>query len=114
MTLGGFTLVQVAATLAAAGTALVGLFIAYHAYRGLRRNESRPMWYLSVGLILVFGVTYVIALVGQGLITARVLPIVFGDVFRLGVRLLQLAGLLSIAYSMHLAASAGDGELRKD
>jgi hypothetical protein len=110
----GFTPVQLAATLAAAGTALVGLFIAYHAYRGLRRNESRPMWYLSVGLILVFGVTYLVALVGQGLISLRVLPIVFRDVFRLGVRLLQLAGLLSIAYSMHLAASAPDEELRKD
>lgn len=114
MSLAAFSPVQLAATVAAAGTALVGLFIAYHAYRGLRRNESRPMWYLSAGLILVFGVTYVVALVGQGLITARVLPLLYRDVFRLGVRLLQLAGLLSIAYSMHLAATAPDEELRKD
>jgi hypothetical protein len=114
MSLAAFSPVQLAATLAAAGTALVGLFIAYHAYRGLRRNESRPMWFLSVGLVLVFGVTYGIAFVGQGLITSRVLPLVYRDVFRLGVRLLQLVGLLSIAYSMHLAATASDEELRKD
>jgi hypothetical protein len=110
----GYSVVEVAGTVAAGGTALVGLFIAYHAYRGLRRNESRPMWFLSAGLILVFGVTYVVALAGQGLITARVLPIVYRDVFRLGVRLLQLAGLVLIAYSMHLAARTPDEELRKD
>jgi hypothetical protein len=114
MSVAGLSVVALAATLAAGGTALVGLFIAYHAYRGLRRNESRPMWFLSVGLVLVFGVTYGIAFVGQGLITARVLPIVYRDAFRLGVRLLQLTGLLSIAYSMHLAANAPDEELRKD
>jgi len=114
MRLFGFTPIDLAATLAAAGTALVGLFIAYHAYRGLRRNDSRAMWYLSAGLILVFGVTYVLALAGQGLISARVLPLQYRDVFRLGVRLLQLVGLLSIAYSMQLAANAPDEQVRKD
>jgi hypothetical protein len=114
MRVAGFSPIQLAATLAAAGTALVGLFIAYHAYRGLRRNDSRAMWYLSAGLILVFGVTYVVALAGQGLIAARVLPLRYRDAFRLGVRLLQLAGLLSIAYSMQLAASAPDEQVRKD
>jgi len=72
------------------------------------------MWFLSVGLALVFGVTYVVALVGQGLITVRVLPLVFRDLFRLGVWLLQPVGLLSIAYSMHLAAASPDEQVRKD
>jgi drug/metabolite transporter (DMT)-like permease len=40
-------------------TALVGLAIAYQAYRGYRRNESRPMLYLAVGFALSVGLPFV-------------------------------------------------------
>lgn len=43
-------------------TATVGVFVVYQAYRGYRRNESHPMLYLAVGVILLtavpFGVNY--------------------------------------------------------
>ena len=101
----GFTTaVGFAAGLAATGSAVVGLYIGAHAYRGLRRNDDPSMRYLSAGMILLFGVTYVAALAGQGLIAFRIVPIRYQNVFRLAVRLLQLAGLLTIAYSLRIAA----------
>lgn len=96
--------VELATVVAATAAALLGLYIGYQAYRGLRRNDSPAMRYLSVGMILLFGVTYATAFVGQTLISVRVLPIQTQDVFRLLVRLLQVAGLLTIAYSLRLAS----------
>jgi|GEM_PF-325094 len=100
-----FSTVGLAAGVAATGSAIVGLYIGVHAYRGLRRNEDRSMRYLSVGMILLFGVTYVVALAGQGLITFRVVPVRYQNVFRLAVRVLQFVGLVTIAYSLRVAAS---------
>lgn len=94
-------LAGVAATL----SALLGLYIGYQAYRGLRRNEERSMRWLSVGMILLFGVTYSLAVVGQGLIAFRVLSIRFQTPIRLLVRVVQLGGLTCIAYSLRIAAS---------
>ncbi|WP_226023482.1 DUF7521 family protein [Halomicrobium salinisoli] len=100
----GFTsAVGLAAGAAATGSALVGLYIGGHAYRGLRRNDDPSMRYLSAGMIILFGVTYVAALVGQGLITFRVVPVRYQNVFRLVVRVLQLTGLVTIAYSLRVA-----------
>ena len=42
---------------------LVGLFIAYQAYRGYRRNRSRPMLFISLGFVLVLGVPFALLLV---------------------------------------------------
>ena len=92
-------LAGVAATL----SALLGLYIGYQAYRGLRRNDERSMRWLSVGMILLFGLTYTLAVAGQGLITFRVLPIRFQNVIRLLVRTTQVVGLVCIAYSLQIA-----------
>lgn len=50
----------------AAVTAVVGAFVAYQAYRGYQRNESRPMLYLAGGIVFItivpFIVTYSIGL----------------------------------------------------
>jgi hypothetical protein len=89
---------------AATLSALIGLYIGYHAVRGLRRNDERSMRWLSVGMILLFGVTYTLAVAGQGLIAFRVLPIRFQTSVRLLVRLIQLGGLACIAYSLRIAA----------
>jgi hypothetical protein len=102
--LGNESLVGLLAGAAATGSAIVGLYIGYQAYRGLRRNDEPAMRYLSVGMILLFGVTYLLAIVGQGLIAFHVAPLSFQGTFRLVVRLLQLAGLALIAYSLHVAA----------
>ncbi|MFB6255625.1 MAG: hypothetical protein ABEH58_02680 [Haloplanus sp.] len=100
------SLVDAFAGAAATGSALVGLYIGYHAYRGLRRNDEPAMRYLAAGMIILFGVTYLLAVVGQGLIAFHVVTLRFQSVFRLLVRALQLLGLSLIAYSLHLAAGS--------
>jgi hypothetical protein len=61
-------------------------------------------------MILLFGVTYLLAVVGQGLIAFHVVALSFQDVFRFLVRVLQLAGLLLIGYSLHVARTRGVDE----
>lgn len=110
-----FTTVELATTAAAAATALVGLYIGYQAYRGLRRHESAPMRYLSVGMVLLFGVAYATAFAGTTLLRVGAAPLVYQEYFRLVVRLVQLSGLCCIAYSLYLTTggspvvSDGDG-----
>lgn len=76
-------------------TAVLGLFIGYQAYRGYRRNDNRPMLFLSTGLVLLtavsFGVSVVLgSLGGQD-------PFV-----TLGVqRAVDLAGLGCIMYALY-------------
>lgn len=41
-------------------TAVVGLFVAHLAYRGYRRNESRTMRALSIGIVCIAVVPYLI------------------------------------------------------
>jgi|AntDeeMetagen192_2_1112575.scaffolds.fasta_scaffold02791_1 4-amino-4-deoxy-L-arabinose transferase-like glycosyltransferase len=96
------TTLELATTAAAAASALVGLYIGYQAYRGLRRHDSAPMRYLSIGMVLLFGVTYVTAFAGNALLQVGSVPLVYQDYFRLVVRLIQLSGLLCIAYSLYL------------
>lgn len=50
-----------AATLARAVTATVGFFVAYQAYRGYRRNDSRPMLFLGVGICFVTTISFVVS-----------------------------------------------------
>ncbi|GGK76860.1 DUF7521 family protein [Haloarcula sebkhae] len=87
----------------AAATALLGLYIGYQAYRGLQRNEERSMRWLSTGMILLFGLAYTLAVVGQGLLAFRIFPVHFQNIIRLLVRVVQLSGLLCIAYSLRIA-----------
>ncbi|MFC6974134.1 hypothetical protein ACFQL1_04740 [Halomicroarcula sp. GCM10025709] len=101
------SLVDVLTGAAATGSAIIGLYIGAHAYRGLRRHGDPSMRYLSMGMILLFGVTYLVALLGQGLIASHVVGIRYQGAFRLVVRLLQFAGLGLIAYSLRLATDGG-------
>ena len=48
-------------TVVRAVTAVVGFFVAYQAYRGYRRNDSRPMLYLGVGIAFVTTVSFVLS-----------------------------------------------------
>jgi hypothetical protein len=106
----GFTAVEVLATVLSATTALVGLYIASLAYRGLERYRSRAMLYLAAGMILLFGVTYVAAAVGTLLLRLRVLSLPAQDIFRLAIRVLQLGGVALIAYSLHVRSDGDDGD----
>lgn len=41
-------------------TALVGLFIAYQAYRGYRRNDSETMRALAIGVVFIAVVPFIV------------------------------------------------------
>lgn len=98
----GYTLPQLIAVTFAGASAIVGLFIGYQAYQGLRRNRSRQMLFLAVGMILLFGVAYGVSLVGTLLFQFRVLPLPTQDIFRVVIRLTQFVALLCIAYSLYI------------
>lgn len=76
--------------------ALFGVFIAYHAYRGYRRNESRPMLYISVGFILVLAIPFVLLIVSQAL------PVLSETVSILVIQTVQVLGLAAILYGFRI------------
>ena len=92
---------QTAIVAAAAVSTALGLYIGYQAYRGFRRNDSRPMQLLSVGLILLTAVSFTTAFVASFLLRRGYLPLALEQPVTLVTRLLQLLGLLLIAYSLH-------------
>lgn len=87
--------------LMAFASTVLGLFVGYQAYRGFRRNASRSMRYLSLGLVLLTAVTFSAAFVGSVLLRYGVLAPEFRDPFTLVVRTLQFVGLALIAYSLY-------------
>jgi hypothetical protein len=86
--------------MAAASTAL-GLYIGYHGYRGFRRNESVPMKYLSLGLVLLTAVTYGLSFGGSLAFQYGFAPEFLRPAWQLAVRGTQLAGLACIVYSLY-------------
>lgn len=77
-----------------AGAAL-GVFIAYLAYRGYRRNDSRPMLFVSLGFALALGLPFVITLL------YLVLPITGWQVaLQVIIQTIEIAGLLCIVYGL--------------
>lgn len=80
---------------------VVGLFVGYQAYRGFRRNDSAPMRYLSLGLILLTAVAYTLAFVGTLLLREGVVPLRYERPYTLVVRLVQFSGLSLILYSLY-------------
>lgn len=82
---------------------VLGLFIAFQAFRGYRRNQSRRMLFLALGLVLLTVVPFVLSLavtfLGQQLgLGQRVytywLPI--------AIRLVEIGGLSCILYSLSI------------
>lgn len=84
-----------------AASTVLGLFVGYQAYRGFRRNASRSMRYLSVGLVLLTAVTFSAAFVGSVLLRYGVIAADYRGPFTLVVRALQFVGLAFIAYSLY-------------
>lgn len=76
--------------------ALIGIFIAYQAYRGYRRNQSRPMLYISIGFVLALAVPFVMLLV---YILVPVAPESFVSLIS---QTSQVLGLLSILYAIRM------------
>lgn len=88
------------------GSTLIGLFIGYHAYKGFRRHRSRPLQYLSIGLILLTAVTYTISFGGTLLIRVEVLAAWLVDPIQWLAKVTTFLGLAFIAFSLH---KRGDG-----
>ncbi len=75
-------------------TLFLGLAISYIAYRGYRRNDSRPMLFIALGFVFVVGVPglvgglYAFAGVGDEIVVAGI------------TQVSELAGMLSIFYAL--------------
>ncbi|WP_436909723.1 DUF7521 family protein [Halosimplex marinum] len=82
------------ATFAGALTAAVGLFVAYQAYRGYRRNDSRPMLFLGVGIFLVTAAPFVVTTLLVSVLLASDAAAI------LAWALLEILGLGSILYAL--------------
>ena len=76
--------------------ALIGLAIAYIAYRGYRRNRSRPMLAISIGFLLVLGVPFVFFVVFY------TVPGVPEVAVALVMEASQLVGLFVILYALRM------------
>jgi phosphoglycerol transferase MdoB-like AlkP superfamily enzyme len=76
-------------------TAILGTLITHRAYEGYRRNRSKPMLYLALGLVLVTVVPPVVSLVLSNL---TALP---GWLVVLAMTTSQICGLVSILYSLY-------------
>lgn len=78
----------------AAVVAVAGVFVAYQAYRGYRRNESRPMLYLAIAITLLtvvpVGVDYTLATL-TGTNDATILLVITAA---------HLAGVAAILYAL--------------
>lgn len=87
-------------------TTVLGLVVAYIAFRGYRRNQSRPMLFVAVGFVFVFW-TPVLLLLSFLVLPeiARIAPDLLGFVdFVFGVMgsVSQVIGLLCILYGLRM------------
>jgi hypothetical protein len=75
-------------------TGVVGVFVASLAYRGYRRNESKPMLYLALGIVLLTAIpaaVNVLLSVSTGVTDAEIL---------LSLSVAHLCGVVSILYAL--------------
>lgn len=77
--------------------AALGVFIAYLAWQGYRRNQSRPMLFVSLGFALALGVPLALTLVYLAL------PVSGGRVaIQIVNQTFEVAGLLCIIYGLRI------------
>lgn len=76
--------------------AALGLFIASLAYRGYRRNDSRPMLYLAIGFVIVFGLA--VPVFGLTLL----LPGLSVVVSQATIQTLEIVGFLCIIHALRM------------
>ncbi len=73
---------------------IIGIFIAYQAYRGYRRNNSRPMLFIALGFVLVLAVPFCIFLL-YGIFPGIPVAVVI-----IASQSSQVSGLLAILYAL--------------
>ena len=74
--------------------ALLGIFIAYQAYRGYRRNESRPMLFISIGFVLVLAIPFLL------LLLYLAIPMLTETIVVILTETSQVIGLVAIVYAL--------------
>lgn len=75
--------------------ALLGVFIAYLAFQGYRRNRSRPMLFVSIGFALALGMPLAVTL------AYLALPVTGGRVVvQVANQTFEIAGLSCIIYGL--------------
>lgn len=74
--------------------AVIGGFVAYQSYRGYRRNDSRPMLFLAVGILLLTAGPAA-ATIGLSLLTSATDAEIL-----LVISLSHFAGVLSVLYAL--------------
>lgn len=81
---------------------VLSLAIVFQAYRGYRRNQSQPMLWLAVGLVLLTVVPFVVSLTVASAGTALGFgPVVYTYYAPIFNRLIEVAGLACILYSLY-------------
>lgn len=82
-------------------TIILSLYIVYQAFRGYRRNESRRMLFLAIGLTLLTIAPVVLWIVGASIGDSLGLgPRVYMFFIPVSNRIIQIAGLCCILYSL--------------
>ena len=76
--------------------ALLGIFIAYQAYRGYRRNESRPMLFIAIGFVFVLAVPFLL------LLLYLAIPFLTETVAAVLTQISQVTGLVAIVYALRM------------
>ncbi len=79
-------------------SALIGLFIAYQAYRGYRRNDSRPMLVIAVGFCFALAVPFLLV------VLYILLPFLPEALVAVLGQASQVSGLLAILYALRMPA----------
>lgn len=74
--------------------AVAGVFVAYQAYRGYRRNESRPMLYLAVAITLLTVVPV------SADYTLATLTTASDAIILLTITIAHLAGVTAVLYAL--------------
>lgn len=74
--------------------AVAGVFVAYQAYRGYQRNQSQPMLYLALGIVLLTAVPASLNLGLSRLTTATEAGIL------LAITAAHLGGVAAILYAL--------------
>lgn len=93
-------LVHLAVTLVAM---MLGLYIVFQAFRGYRRNDSRRMLFLAIGLTLLTIAPFALSILGASLGTSLGIgPRLYTFYLPVTSRLLEIAGLGCILYSLFI------------
>ncbi len=96
-----YTLLDWSVLAVSVASVALGLVIGYQAYRGFRRNDSRSMQYLSIGLILLTAVPFTLSFTGTLVLYFQPDLTAFQREFQLLVRLIMFLGLVFLTVSLY-------------